>query len=477
MCCATICRFNRPDWSAARQRSRSRSTPSVSSRLVTLTGVGGCGKTRLALAAAAELASRHEDGVFFVPLVTVIDEDGLVAAVTQSMGVRLGREHSTDLSSFLARRDVLLVLDNCEHLLDEVADLADEVLSAGAGPRLLATSREPLGVVGEHVIRVPSLSTEVEGSAISPAETLLVERMRTATGGGATVEGGHGLLVEICRRVDGIPLAIELAAVQLAHMTPNDLLERLDQRFDQNGGGWRRECRRYGWSWELLSARRLLGVVSVFGGSWDLESSEIVGEPFVSTPVAVVVAALVDKSLVEPVFATGTGRYRLLETVRLFAAGKLVEFDLADRVRDAHAELHLRRARSVSPEEAFWDVDVVARMQDELSDVGLAIDWLSNRRRPSEAAELVISAGGCYRGRTRPSGRSPLVHRLAHHVKDDTNRARLLVAGAYAAVCTGEHELTQRWAAEAAGLARGTRSLRLQPGCRPRRRTADSRGP
>ena len=135
----------------------------MKSRLVTLTGVGGCGKTRLALAAAAELTSRHEDGVFFVPLVTVIDEDGLVATVTQSMGVRLGREHSTDLSSFLARRDVLLVLDNCEHLLDEVADLADEVLSAGAGPRLLATSREPLGIVGEHVIRVPSLPIEVGG--------------------------------------------------------------------------------------------------------------------------------------------------------------------------------------------------------------------------------------------------------------------------------------------------------------------------
>ena len=113
------------------------------------------------------------------------------------------------------------------------------------------------------------------------------------------------------------------------------------------------------------------------------------------------------------------------------------------------------RARSVSPEEAFWDVDVVARMQDELSDVGLAIDWLSNRRRPSEAAELVISAGGCYARAYSSQWAVAVVHRLAHHVKDDTNRARLLVAGAYAAVCTGEHELTQRWAAEAAGLAEG----------------------
>jgi predicted ATPase len=434
------------------------------SRLVTLTGVGGCGKTRLALAAAVELTSRQEDGVFFVPLVSVTDEDGLVAAITQSMGVRLGRERSADLSGFLARRDVLLVLDNCEHLLDEVADLADEVLSAGAGPRVLATSREPLGIVGEHVIRVPSLPVESDGSTISPAEALLVERMRTATGDGAPVEGEHDLRVEICRRLDGIPLAIELAAAQLAHMTPNDLLERLDQRFDLLVGGHGRRRQRQqtlqavmDWSWELLSSdeRRLLAVVSVFGASWDLHSSEFVGEPFVSAPVAAVLAALVDKSLVEPVFAAGTGRYRLLETVRLFAAGKLVEFGLADRVRDTHAELQLRRARSLSPEHASWDVDVVARMQAELIDIGVAVDWLTNRGQPTGAAELVISAGGCYMRGQSSGWAVAAVHRLADHVDDATTRARLLVVGAYAAVCTGEHELTLRWATEAAELAEG----------------------
>ena len=174
--------------------------------------------------------------------------------------------------------------------------------------------------------------------------------------------------MEICRRLDGIPLAIELAAVQFAHMTPNDLLERLDQRFDLLVGGHGRRRQRQqtlqavmDWSWELLSSDGV-GYSPSCRCSADPGISKAPRSsagPFVSTPVAAVVAALVDKSLVEPVFATGTGRYRLLETVRLFAAGKLVEFDLADRVRDAHAELHLRRARSVSPEQAFWDVDVV----------------------------------------------------------------------------------------------------------------------
>ena len=434
------------------------------SRLVTLTGVGGCGKTRLALAVAADLAQTAHDGVFFVALSPVTDGGDVVSAVTESMGARLARLTPSDLARFVESRQVLLVLDNCEHLLDEVADLVDEVLSTGAGPRVLVTSREALGAAGEWIVRVPSLPIDGGDERSSPAVTLLVERMRRAAGRDVRIDESSGVLVEICRRLDGIPLAIELAAAQMTHMSPAELLERIDRRFELLVGGHGRRRQRQqtlqaimDWSWDLLAIdeRCLLAACSIFSGDWSIDGAEAVGDPFVSGAVARVLPALVRKSLVEPVFTVGATRYRLLETVRLFAAGKLVDLGLAEQARTVHAEFHLDRARVTSVDEAFLDLDVIDLVHRDLTDLGAAIDWLTTRAKSSDAAELVVLAGGCY-SRAFSSQRGVTeVEQLARLVDDPVLRARMLISGAFAAVCTGEHVRTQEWVTEARRLAEG----------------------
>jgi predicted ATPase/class 3 adenylate cyclase len=432
------------------------------SRLVTVTGVGGCGKTRLALAVGAEVTPSFADGVFFVSLGSVTDGPGVLAAVTESLGVHLASETPSDLARFLERLDILLILDNCEHLLDDVVDLVDVVLSYRAGARILATSREALGAAGERVFRVPSLSIDADDHDLGPAVELLIERMRSA---GAPPPGGdqHEVLRDICRRLDGIPLAIELAAVHLDQLSPCDLLDRLDHRFDLLVGGHGRRRQRQqtlqavmDWSWELLSVDecRLLAIVSVFSGTWTLDSAEIVGRPHVTTRVARVLASLVAKCLVDPVFSPGQGRYRLLETVRLFAAAKLVDFGLAEEARSGHASLHLARARAVSVDQAFLDLDVMDRVRDEIADVGTAIEWLTSRHAWSDAAELVVLCGGCYM-RSLSSRRGVGEVQLLEARVEGILRARLLITGAYAAVCTGQHDLTQLWRTETLRLADG----------------------
>jgi predicted ATPase len=434
------------------------------SRLVTLTGVGGCGKTRLALAVGAELVASSGDGVFFVALAPVTTGDGIVPAVAEAMGVRLAREESSALVRYLDDRDVVLILDNCEHLLDEISDLVDALLSETTSPRVVATSREALGAAAEHVLRVPSLSVDSKAGEQSPAVSLLVERAQRAGAPLTRLVEDHDVLVEICGRLDGIPLAIELAAARLDQLSPTDLLARLDQRFDLLvGGHGRRRQRQHtlqammDWSWELLTRdeRRLLAVLSVFADRWTLANAELLGGRFVDGSVAFVLAALVAKSLVETLSASSSGRYRLLETVRLFANTKLVELGVADDARAAHAQMYVDLARSVPPERAFNDVDTVDRVGSEFADLGSAIDWLIRRGSPSQAAELVVLGGGCYSQDLSARRGVDEVIILQPQVDSRVLRARMLIAGAFAAVCTGQHPLTVEWVTEALELADG----------------------
>jgi predicted ATPase len=434
------------------------------SRLVTLAGVGGCGKTRLALAVGAELVASSGESVFFVALAPVASGDGIVAAVTAAMGVRLAREEQSALVRYLDGRDVVLILDNCEHLLDEISDLVDALLSDTTGPRVVATSREALGAAAEHVLRVPSLAVDSKAGEESSAVTLLVERAQRAGASLTRLIEDHDVLVEICERLDGIPLAIELAAARLEQLSPADLLARLDQRFDLLVGGHGRRRQRQqtlqavmDWSWELLTGdeRRLLAILSVIADRWTLANAEILGGHFVDGSVALVLAALVAKSLVEPLPASSPGRYRLLETVRLFASTKLVELGMADDARAAHAQLYVDLARSVPPERAFNDVDMIYRVQSELVDIGSAIGWLTRHEAPSQAAELVVLCGGCYSQDFSARRGVDEVAMLRSRVDSRVLRARMLIAGTFAAVASGDHQLTVEWAAEALALADG----------------------
>jgi predicted ATPase/class 3 adenylate cyclase/Tfp pilus assembly protein PilF len=342
-----------------------------SSRLVTLTGAGGCGKTRLSLQVAAELLEGYGDGAWLVELAAVFDEDAVVPAIFDALGiaVQAGRPVlETLLDALVCCQDVLIVLDNCEHLLGACAKTADAILRRCPRVHLMATSREPLGIGGETIYRVPSLSLPGPGdSGCLPAESsdavaLLVDRARAQGVDLSVNEETAPLVVSICRQLDGMPLAIELAAARLRSLSLSVLRDRLDHRFSLLTGGSRTAMERQqtlratvDWSYSLLNGAEqlLLRRLSVFAEGFDLDAAEAVcgfGD-FEVLEVTDLLGSLADKSLVvaEP---TGGGlRYRLLETIRQFAAERLAEDgeDGAAAVRAAHCEFFLSVAEQAAP--------------------------------------------------------------------------------------------------------------------------------
>ncbi len=315
-----------------------------SSRLVTLTGPGGSGKTRLALQVAAELLDGSGDGVWLVELAPVSDEGAVPQAVAQALGVtgQVARAALETLIDALAPQRILIVLDNCEHLIGACAKLADAVLRRCPGAHLVTTSREPLGIGGETIYRVPSLSlppTADNGRATmrgSDAVALFVERARSQGVGLAADKETSDLIVSTCRRLDGMPLAIELAAARLRSLSLRDLHRLLDQRFRLLTGGSRSALERQqtlratvDWSYSLLNdpERSLLRRLSVFSDGFDLDAAGAVcafGE-IQEFDVTGLLGSLVDKSLVVAEPFGGGSRYRLLETIRQFAAERFVE--------------------------------------------------------------------------------------------------------------------------------------------------------
>ncbi len=315
----------------------------LAQRIVTLTGTGGVGKTRLSLAVAAAAASEFFDGVWFVELAPVADTAGVARATAAALGVAatVGVD-ATGLIEYLSGRRLVLVMDNCEHVLDAAADLVDAVVTAAPEVHVIVTSREPLGVDGEVVRRVRSLAvpdddTDPAAVAASDAVRIFVERASAADGDFALDDSNRAAVVEICRKLDGIPLAMELAAARVRAMTPNQIAGRLDERFRLLSGARRAQERHrtlqaaVSWSYDLLSAeeQRVFRRLSVFPSSFDLAAAEaVVGEPGALDEVL----HLVDRSLVQ--HDPGTGRYRLLETLRQFGTDRAAEADEADAIRD-----------------------------------------------------------------------------------------------------------------------------------------------
>jgi predicted ATPase/DNA-binding SARP family transcriptional activator len=355
-------------------------------RLVTLTGPGGAGKTRLSVEASARLAEQRpdelSDGVWFVPLAPVRDALDVPQAVLAALGIqemawpadpaeaaRLAALPPLDrLTDALTSRRLLLVLDNCEHVAAATARLAGQVLAVASGVRILVTSREPLGVTGETLCPVPSLElppeeADASEAARSPAVRLFADRATAVRPGFALDEVTAGPVVRICRALDGIPLAIELAAARLRALTAAQVADRLDDRFRLLSVGDRAALPRHqtlravvDWSWELLDEpeRAVLRRLSVFGGGATPAGAEHVcalgpADGTDHRDVIDLVAALVDKSLV---MATGEHqvRYQLLETVRAYAADRLAEAGEAHRARAAHAEFFLDLAERAEPE-------------------------------------------------------------------------------------------------------------------------------
>ena len=379
-----------------------------SARLVTLTGAGGCGKTRLALQVAAELLDGSGDGVWLVELASVSEQGAVPVAISEVLGIasRAGRPVLDTLLDALELQYVLIVLDNCEHLIEACADVANAILLRCPRVHLMATSREPLGIGGETIYRVPSLSLpNPEGGDISAAEqsdavALFVDRAR-AQGSECTLDEETGpLVVSICRRLDGMPLAIELAAARLRSMSLESLNDRLDQRFRLLTGGSRSALPRQQtlratveWSYSLLnnSEQSLLRRLSVFAESFDLEAAEEVCclQDVEEFDVDDLLGSLVDKSLVVTEPSGGKARYRMLETIRQFAAERLVESDEVEAaaIGAAHASYYLSLAELAAPhlfgpEQGRW----FARLDADEANLQRALEHSTTERDGTERA-------------------------------------------------------------------------------------------
>ncbi len=353
---------------------RQRETEAVkrllaSARLLTLTGSGGCGKTRLAVQAAAEVVEEFPDGVWLVELASLTDAALVPLACAGVLRVReqAGTTAARVLQESLKDKRLLLILDNCEHVLAACATLAESLLRTCPGVRVLATTREAMGVAGEQTYRVPSLSVpepeadaSVERLAAFDSVHLFVDRAGLVQPEFTLGAHNAGAVAQVCRRLDGIPLALELAAARVKAMSVPAIAERLNDRFRLLTGGSRTAPTRQqtlramiDWSYDLLSApeRTLLRRLAVFSGGWTLEAAERVcpGEGLGEGDVLDVLAHLVDKSLVIYEEPEGSARYRLLETVRQYASERLRQAGDGPALRRAHLDYYLELAEQAEP--------------------------------------------------------------------------------------------------------------------------------
>ena len=385
-------------------------------RLLALTGPGGVGKTRLAHQAAATLVGDFPDGVWLVELAPLADPDRVPAAVAEGLGLALSpsRPPTAQLVDWLRPRRLLLVLDNCEHLLDACATLAAGLLRVCPGLRLLATSREALGLAGETTWPVPPLALpdaqrRPPAAALTrvAAVALFLDRARAVRSDFRLAEHNAPAVAQICRRLDGLPLAIELAAARVRALPVEDLLARLEDRFRLLTGGSRAALARHqtlraavDWSYDLLTGpeRALFGRLSVFAGGFALEAAEQVGagEGLDAADVPDLLARLVDKSLVllgAP--PDGAARYRLLETLRQYSQERLVASGACEPARDRHAAHYLALAEraALAPtsaparrgrERVAW----LDRLEREHDDLRAALRWLLGRRDGAAALRL-----------------------------------------------------------------------------------------
>jgi predicted ATPase/class 3 adenylate cyclase len=363
-------------------------------RLVTLTGAGGCGKTRLALEAARRSLGAYADGVWWIDLGGVVDPASVSRAGAAALGVREvpGEPLTVTVAASVGDKDLLLAVDNCEHLAAPAAEFVDAVLRACPSVRILATSREPLRVPGEALRRVPSLTLPAAGASLEDARSsesvrLFVERASAAAPRFELTHRSAPAVISICRRLDGIPLAIELAAARVHTLSPEQIASRLDERFRLLVGGGRTAVPRHqtlraaiDWSYDLLpeSERIVFRRLAVFAGGWTLEAAEAVcgGDGIERGAVFDLLAELVLKSLAAMDDAGDDMRYRLLETVRHYARARLDEAGETGTVCNRHLAWCTDLAERAAPEllrsdQTSW-FDTLEREHDN---VRVALEW------------------------------------------------------------------------------------------------------
>jgi predicted ATPase/class 3 adenylate cyclase len=392
-------------------------------RLVTLAGVGGAGKTRLATEAAARALDGFPDGAFLVELAPITDTALVPATVAAALGLLLDRPGplADQLAGYLERRTTLIVLDNCEHVVDATAGLAETVLRQAPGVAILATSREPLGVPGETVWRIPPL-------AVADAMDLVCDRARAAHPDFAPSDADTEALERICARLDGMPLALELAAARLHLLSPTEVASRLDDRFRLLTGGARTAVDRHrtlratiDWGYDLLDepSRSLLRRLSVFVGGFDLAAAEAVA----GAEALDLLGGLVDRSwvAVDPP-GHGPTRYRLIETIRQYAAEKLAEAGEAEGARRAHCA-HFRRLAEDRADVTGLGPAWLRCVRLEEDNLRAALGWCADQRDRDSCLELAAAVLGYLAFTARSGeGRDWLERALAIEPRDTSWR-------------------------------------------------------
>jgi len=389
-------------------------------RLVTLVGPGGAGKTRLAREATSGWVDRVADGVWMVELAPVSDAVEIVPSILQSLGLRdtalvdrpghrAPRDGLERLLDVLRDRDTIVVLDNCEHLIAPVAEVVETLLGACPRVRVVATSREPLAITGESLCPVPPLALPAPDAPAAdavthPAVRLFADRAAAVLPGFAIDDATVGPAVEICRRLDGLPLAIELAAARLRSMPLEEIARRLDDRFRLLTGGSRTALPRHrtlravvDWSWELLSEpeRRLARRLAVFGGAGATPESATAicaGAGIAPADVPDGLASLVDRSLLQVVPGTEPPRYRMLETIREYGLEQLAAAGEVEDVRSAHARWFADLAETADPqlrgpEQLAW----FRRLDAERDNVLAGVRWLGDSGDAAGALRCAVS--------------------------------------------------------------------------------------
>ena len=367
-------------------------------RLVTLIGVGGTGKTRLAIEAAHAMAPLYPDGCWIVELAPVRLEDSVPVAFASGLGVMSAAEGGDvvgDLVRRLRHKRLLLVVDNCEHLLAAAADVVEQLVGACPTLTVLVTSREPLMVSGEHLVPVPSL-------AATDAERLFIERARAEAPNLQVDERQHAAIGELCRRLDGLPLAIELAASRVRAFSPVELAAQLDERFRLLVGGRRSRMERHqtmrgtlDWSYDLCTEteQAVFDRLAVFPAEFDLAGARAVAAADGLSELDVVdtVPHLVDRSLLQrSTAADGTTRYRMLETMRAYGREHLQHAGISDETRERHARYTADTLGAMSLR-LFGDDEYWARQRfaEHLPDASVALDWFIERREWEQCLRFV----------------------------------------------------------------------------------------
>ncbi len=376
-------------------------------RLLTLMGAGGIGKSRLSLEVAREVAPQFRDGVWLVELAHLDDPDLLIYTVAEVFGIRQEQDRDLALTvvDWMREKEMLLILDNCEHLIDSCARFAERILRTSRDVRIIASSRQALNIPGEMIYQVAALEVPEPHAQVSvadltrwPAIRLFVERAMFADVRFRLTESNAAAVVEICARLDGIPLAIELAVARLRDLGVEEIARRLDRRFDLLTRGSRTALPRQqtlraliDWSYQLLSEQEsiLFRRLAVFRGGWSRHSAQAIcsGPHLQPDQVSDLLSDLLAKSLILSVETFVGKRYRMLETIREFAKERLQETEESDLIRDGHLAYFVALGQGLERKSVLEKRDALPRYDHEHDNIRAALDW-GCAHNPEAAGEL-----------------------------------------------------------------------------------------